>query len=396
MARILIIDDERQIIQFLRAVLTKYDYHHDFISKPEFLLPKLEQDPYDLILLDVYMPGIDGITVLKQLKAHPIYNSIPVIMLTGNTDEQLLSKCFDYGSIDFIYKPIKGIVLNARIKSALATSQYIQQISEQKKKLQDSLKELHRTQTQLVESEKMAALGGLVAGVAHEINTPLGIGVTAASYLTLKVQEYKAQYHNKTLTRKDFEVFLDSAVTSSEMILSNLSRAAHLITSFKQIAVDQSSEERRIFKIKPYLDDILQSVAPRISHTIIVSCPDNLEVCSYPGAFSKIITNLLMNSLQHGFADQDKGTITIHISQDNSDILLQYHDNGQGMTAEHLKKIFNPFFTTKRGKGATGLGMHLVYRLVTQTLGGHIDSHSILKEGITFKIWMTKLKQIFK
>ncbi len=389
MAKILIVDDERQIIQYLRALLSKYDYQHDFISKPEFLFPKLEQDTYDLILLDVYMPGTDGITLLKQLKAHSTYKNIPIIMLTGDMDDQLLSKCFDYGSTDFVHKPIKAIVLNARIKSALATSDYIRQISEQKTKLQNSLEQLHQTQTQLIESEKMAALGGLVAGVAHEINTPVGIGVTAASHLVMKVQEYKKQYNNKKLTGGDFEVFLDTAVESSNMILSNLSRAAKLINNFRQIAVDQSSEEQRDFQLKPYLNDILQSLSPQISqHIITVHCPDNLELCSYPGAFSQIITNLIMNSLKHAFEEQKYGQISIDISQQKDKILLQYSDNGKGIEPEHLKKIYEPFFTTKRGQGATGLGLHLVYRLVTRICGGHIECNSILGEGTTFRIWM--------
>ncbi len=391
MAKILIVDDERQIIQQLRAVLSESGYIHDFVSKTELLFQKLERDTFDLILLDVYMPGTDGVELLKQLKAHPVYKSIPVIMLTGDMDDQLLSKCFDYGSTDFVYKPIKTLVLNARIKSALATSDYIQQISDQKKKLQESLEQLRRTQVQLVESEKMAALGGLVAGVAHEINTPVGVGVTAASHLAMKVQEYKEHYENGQMTRGDFEVFLETAAESSDMILTNLCRAANLIRSFKQIAVDQSSEELRHFQIKPYLDDVLQSLAPkfkRTQHTMTVHCADELEVYSYPGAFSQIITNLLMNSLKHGFEDKENGEIIIDISQQNEKILFKYSDNGKGIKPEHLKKIFDPFFTTKRGQGGTGLGMHVVYGLVNQTLSGQIECTSTPGEGTTFKLWI--------
>jgi signal transduction histidine kinase len=323
-------------------------------------------------------------------------------MLTGDMDDQLLSKCFEYGSTDFLYKPIKGLVLNARVKSALATSEYIKQINSQKKtletqtkKLQDSLEQLCLTQDQLVESEKMAALGGLVAGVAHEINTPVGVGVTAASHLDMKVQEYKDRYHAGQLTRGDFEVFLQTVQGGSEMILSNLCRAAELIRSFKQIAVDQSNEERRVFRVRAYVDDVLQSLAPKLKRTqyiITVHCPTKLEMWSYPGAFSHIITNFLMNSLNHGFENQEKGEIVIDISQQKGKILFEYSDNGKGIEPEHLKKIFEPFFTTKRGQGGTGLGLHIVFSLVTQTLGGHIECSSTPGQGTTFLLLLPDKK----
>jgi len=404
--KILIVDDDRQVIQQLRVLLSEFGYSSDFISKSELLFPKLARDIYDLILLDIYMPDTDGITLLKQLKTHPTYQNIPVIMLTGDMDDQLLSKCFDCGSTDFVYKPIKALVLQARVKFALTANEYIKQISSQKETLQkqtielqhanklleESLVQLRKTQTQLIQSEKMAALGGLVAGVAHEINTPVGVGVTAASHLAMKVQEYHERYKSGQLTREDFEVFLKTICTGADMIVSNLRRAADLIRSFKQVSVDQSNEEQRVFKVKPYINDVLQSLVPkfkRTQHTITVHCSDELLLCSYPGVFSQIITNLLMNSLEHGFEDKEKGEIVIDIFQQEEKFLFKYTDNGKGIASEHLKKIFEPFFTTKRGKGGTGLGMHIVYNLVTQTLGGQIECTSILGQGTTFQLWFT-------
>ena len=375
MNKILIVDDERQIILQVRALLSDFGYSSDFVSRTELMFPKLERDSFDLILLDVYMPGTDGVSLLKQLKAHPVYKNIPVIMLTGNMNEQLFSQCFEYGSTDFINKPIKAVVLNARVKSALTTNEYIRQI--------------RQTQAQLVESEKMAALGGLVAGVAHEINTPIGVGVTAASHLETKVEEYTTRYQAGNLTRGDFEEFLETVQEASQMIVSNLCRAADLIRSFKQIAVDQSNEERRCFKAKAYIEDILQSLHPQFKqtqHIFKVYCSDEIELCSYPGAFSQIITNLLMNSLTHGFDSKKTGEIKIEVSQTETGILFKYSDNGKGIEPEHIKKIFEPFFTTKRGQGGTGLGMHIVFNLVTITLGGQIECTSILGESTTFNL----------
>jgi len=381
MKKILIVDDERQIIQQVRALLSEFGYSSDFVSRTELIFPKLERDSFALILLDVYMPGIDGVSLLKQLKAHSVYKNIPVIMLTGDMDDQLLSKCFEYGSTDFIHKPIKSLVLKARVKSALATNEYIRQI--------------RQTQAQLVESEKMAALGGLVAGVAHEINTPVGVAVTAASHLETKVVEYTARYQDGNLTRGDFEAFLETVQEASQMIVSNLCRAADLIRSFKQIAVDQSNEELRCFKAKAYLEDILQSLQPKFKqtqHKITINGSEKIQLCSYPGAFSQVLTNLLMNSLIHGFDSKKTGEIIIEVSQTDAGIFFKYSDNGKGIEPEHLKKIFEPFFTTKRGQGGTGLGMHIVFNLVTITLAGKIECCSTLEKGTTFNILIPNRK----
>ena len=259
--------------------------------------------------------------------------------------------------------------------------------------LEQSLEQLRQAQTQLVESEKMAALGGLVAGVAHEINTPVGVGVTAASHLDAQVEKYSKLYQSNQLTRSDFEALLNTAATSSNMILANLKRAAELVSSFKQIAVDQSADQQRHFKLKLYLEEILHSLYPRLkntSHSVTVSCPDTLELYSYPGAFYQIITNLVMNSLIHGFERIEGGEIRIDVSQEQNAVHIHYSDNGQGIDAEHRDKIFEPFFTTKRNEGGSGLGMHVVYNLVVQALGGQIQCDSIPGQGTRFHIRIPK------
>lgn len=262
--------------------------------------------------------------------------------------------------------------------------------------LQSSLEELKAAQEQLVEAEKMASLGGLVAGIAHEVNTPVGVGVTAASYLRTQVQVYYRKYQDNQLTRGDFEAFLHTADSSSDMILSNLKRAADLVRSFKQIAVDCSVEEKRTIKLKPYLDDILQSLQPRFKrtqHTVEIDCAKDLQVLTYPGALSQILTNLLINSLEHAFKDQVIGHIHIQVTLAAHLWLLEYRDDGCGIPPEHQRKIFEPFFTTRRNEGGTGLGMHIVYNLITQTLGGQIQCSSELGKGIYFRIQLPLLKE---
>ncbi len=250
-------------------------------------------------------------------------------------------------------------------------------------------KELKMIQDHLMESKKMAALGELVAGVAHEINTPIGIGVTGMSTLEERTKEIFRSYDKDDLTQEEFENFLKIVSEASFTVLSNLQRASELISTFKQVAVDQSSEEQRSFKLKDYISDTLLSMRPRLKktkHTINVNCPEDLEFTSYPGAFSRIVTNLLMNSLIHGFDGIEKGEIVFDISIKDNYFLFRYSDNGKGIENEIRDKIFDPFFTTKRGQGGAGLGMHIVYNLVTQTLNGQIECFSKPGKGTEFLI----------
>ncbi len=255
--------------------------------------------------------------------------------------------------------------------------------------LQESLETIEHTQAQLVQSEKMAALGRLVAGIAHEINTPVGVSVTAASYLEQKSDDMKRSYSQGAMKRSDLENYLSLAGESTIMILANLQRAADLIQSFKQVAVDQTSWGERTFKLNEYISKILLSLRPKLKrtqHRITINCPENIELNSFPGAFSQIITNLVINSLVHGFEEEENGEIIFDISTTQDMLIFQYRDNGKGIPADQLLKIFEPFYTTKRGQGGSGLGLHIVYNLVTQRLKGRIECKSTEGEGTTFVI----------
>ena len=261
------------------------------------------------------------------------------------------------------------------------------QVAIRTEELSLALKDLKKAQKQLVESEKMASLGGLVAGIAHEINTPIGIGVTAASTLEEKTAEFSKIYHSGTMKRSQLEKFLDLAVHSSQMVLTNLYRAAELIHSFKQVAVDQSSESKRTFHLKAYIREILISLAPKLKrtkHHIDLRGDDKLVLHNYPGVLSQIITNLIINSLLHAYSPEDKGSILIDFHTEEEQVIFTYADDGKGISPENLSQVFNPFFTTKRGQGGSGLGLHLVYNLVTQKLQGTIECQSELDQGTLF------------
>ena len=170
--------------------------------------------------------------------------------------------------------------------------------------------------------------------------------------------------------------------------MNNLTRASELIRSFKQVAADQSSDNKRVFDVKEYIDEILLSLKPQLKktkQTVMVDCPDNLSIYNEPGAFSHIITNLITNSLMHGYDENDAGHIRIAVKMlDDGQMQITYQDDGKGISPENMKNIFNPFFTTRRGSGGTGLGLHILYNKVTQTLGGTVTCHSELGKGTTF------------
>ena len=260
------------------------------------------------------------------------------------------------------------------------------QLQEKAKQLEKTLYNLQQAETQLIQTEKMAALGGLVAGIAHEINTPIGVGVTAASLLLEKTAAFVSLFKSGTMKRSDLEKFLDMAEQSSRITFTNLNRAAELIQSFKQVAVDQSSESKRSFNLATYLDEILLQLSPKLKLAqlqIEIQGDRDLSLNSYPGAFSQIVTNLVMNSLLHAYEPSEQGQITIRFWQENA-LIFEYADDGNGIPPENLSKIFEPFFTTKRGQGGSGLGLHIVYNLVTQKLGGTIHCESQLNCGTRF------------
>lgn len=263
------------------------------------------------------------------------------------------------------------------------------QLEAANKELTTTLAQLTRTQKQLVESEKMASLGGLVAGVAHEINTPVGVGVTAASHLDQRTKAMLEEYKTGGMKRASLEEFLNVCDESARMILSNLRRASDLIRSFKQVAVDRSTEERRSFALRAYLEEVLLSLRPHLKKTnlrVELACDPALTLDSYPGAFSQILTNLVMNSLDHAYEPGQTGLLRIHAAIEDDALNFVYSDDGKGIAPEHLDKIFEPFYTTRRGRGGTGLGLHILYNIVTQKLGGTVRCESTPGQGTTFTL----------
>ena len=265
------------------------------------------------------------------------------------------------------------------------------ELFEKREQLKVVIHEMEQTKNQLVEAEKMASLGNLVSGVAHEVNTPLGISVTLGSHLQEETKSLLKNVESGKLKKSDLDTYCAECIENCALLISNLDRAANLISSFKQVAVDQSSDEIRTFKVSEYANEVLLSLHPAIKKTdikITVNSPsDEPMLKTYPGAIAQIVTNLVMNAIVHAFDNgKQSGKVDFSLTMKGPDMIMQVIDDGKGMTSEVAGKIFDPFYTTQRGNGGSGLGMSIVYNLVVHQLLGSIECKSILGEGSTFLI----------
>ena len=303
----------------------------------------------------------------------------------GNAFNQMLAKLAEHDRFR-VEKETEIIQLNADLED---------KVYERTKELRSSLDNLKLTQQQLVEQEKMASLGELVAGVAHEINTPIGVGITAVSHMDESINRIQEAFESGKLTKKEFTDMLSAINESAEIIGSNLRRAADLVKAFKSVAVDQSSAELRQIELAGYINDILTSLRPKLKrtkHEISINITDPIDLYCDPGVISQIITNLIMNSLNHAFLADEVGHITIAANITGETLHLTYSDDGQGIDEEILQRLFDPFVTTKRGQGGSGLGTHIIYNLVTQALGGRIQCISEVGQGSRFEITLPMSK----
>jgi len=270
------------------------------------------------------------------------------------------------------------------------TNELEERVQSRTGELQESLTNLQSAQSQLVESEKMSALGNLVAGVAHEVNTPLGISITAASIFKNELRTIKGLLDTNKLSKSALDHFIETITEADEILIKNLDRAALLVRNFKKISVDQSSEEMRSFELNEYLLEVVSTFKNELKHRPVTL---NLELDehkllmeSYPGAISQIVVNMLQNSLLHGFEHDEHGEISIKTVQKEDRVEIIFSDNGKGVHESVTNKIFEPFITTKRNKGGTGLGLNITYNLVNQQLKGSIKLDTTYEEGARFVV----------
>lgn len=253
--------------------------------------------------------------------------------------------------------------------------------------------ELESQYRYIIESEKATSLGNLVAGVAHEINTPLGICVSVTSYMDNLNQDISKRFSEDKISKNALSTYIENNTEALQLLTHNISRAADLVSSFKQVAVNQSVEIRTTFDLRENISVIITSLKHEYKSKnieITNNCPADLVINSYPGSYFQIFTNLIMNSVHHGFVDRDGGHIEIDVEDRPDMVIIFYKDDGNGITEENLTQIFEPFFTTKRSSGNVGLGMHIIFNIINQLLKGHIYCKSTLGKGVTFTIELPK------
>lgn len=389
---IMIVDDNPDNLNILCQILEKYDYEVRPVLSGDLALRAMVAYTPDLILLDINMPGMDGYEVCKRIKTNEETRDTPIIFISALDDITSKLKAFQVGGLDYITKPFQFEEVLARVNTQL-------ELSYTRKALSEANAHLHDMMDKMVQSEKLKSLGSLAAGVAHELNTPIGNALLSASTLNQLSHEF-INTTDACKSTTDIEELLSTCNECSQLILRNLQRAAKLVKSFKEIAVDQSSERRRSIVLKDCVNDVTSLMKFSFKQTPITinnTIDPALTMETYPGRIEQILDNLISNAIIHGFKGKEQGAITIAAKKISSDkINIQISDNGLGIPAENLNKVFDPFFTTRLGQGGSGMGLHIVYNLVTNILGGDIHVSSEVGAGSTFSIILPCLPSTIK
>lgn len=369
---ILIIDDSTTQCKIIQSMFKEYPFRLAFETSGEAGLGKAMRLLPNLILQDIELPGMSGFETLRILKTLDIVQHIPVIIMTGSSNSKHVARGFELGAVDFINKPFNAAEVQSRVKAQLMVQSLIQMQREQ-----------------LLKAERLAELGDMVASFCHEISTPIGVSVTASSQLEKEITTLEQNYNNKSMRKTDLTRFFEIGLEASRISTTNLDRAGKLIASFKRVAVDQCSEDPDEIPIKEYLNQIIMSLRPKLKktdHVIDIDCDGTIVIMGFPGAFSQVFINLIMNSVIHGFENMSSGTITIKVTCDEQKVHIQYTDNGKGLEQVSLQRIFDKYYTTKRGKGGSGLGMAIVKELIHNPMGGEIQVVSSPGNGVRFDI----------
>jgi signal transduction histidine kinase len=277
------------------------------------------------------------------------------------------------------------LALNAGLEDRIRDRTH--ELAQSNENLTQTLLTLERTQTELVRSEKLAALGALVAGVSHELNTPLGNSLMAASTMEDQTQGIERSLA-RGLKRSELEGYMAQMREGIAILMGSLRRSAELVASFKQVAADQTSAQRRVFALDQTLEEILMTLGPSIrksGHRVVAQVPPGVHMDSYPGPLGQVLTNLINNALVHAFAERKDGVVNITATVlGGGRMEMQVRDNGCGIPPENQGRVFDPFFTTRLGQGGSGLGLNIVYNIITDVLGGTVRVQSVVGEGTCF------------
>lgn len=383
---VLVVDDSPTLLLALLDHLSRHGFLVVLAHNASEGMMRAALAQPDLILLDIVMPGLDGFEACRRLKADADTRDVPVIFMTGLSDAKQIVSGFAVGGVDYITKPFQVEEVLARINTHIA-------LRRANNELKQAYESLARAQEDLVHHEKLAALGSLVAGIAHELNTPIGNSLMVASTFEAQTGEIRDHFsRGESMRRSELVGYLENACTTTEILMRNLQRAADMVTNFKQVAVDQASTQRRTFLLSEVVAGNVLTLQPSIKRTpfeVVQRVPDELMMDSYPGPLGQVIANLVNNAIMHAFDGRSEGRVELVAEYQESDwIALHVRDNGNGISIGNQERIFDPFFTTKMGVGGSGLGLHIVHSIVSDMLGGRIAVNSEVGEGTCFTLYL--------
>ncbi|MBF0181746.1 MAG: response regulator [Magnetococcales bacterium] len=369
---VLIVDDQPDNVMRLAEALKQEEYLLRFALDGQEALRMVAAMEVDLILLDVVMPEMDGHTVCRLLKADPRTRDIPILFVTAKRGVEDETLALELGAVDFISKPFTASVVRARVRTQM---------------------NMLRARARLVEAEKQTALGQLVTGVAHEINTPAGIGITSASELEERTRRFATLVRGDGISEDELWEYLASTERLARLIHDSLERVSDLVCRFKSLAVGQPGESARAFAIRACLKSAVSLLChdpDRARLSVTIACPASVSMHGYPGVLSRIVIHLLHYSRTHSFRPDQVGAVLIEVTEAGERIDITYRDDGPGMPEDACRCIFDPFHTLWLDHGRYGFGMHIVFNLVTRVLGGTITCDSTPGNGVLFRIQLPR------
>ncbi len=374
MGEVLVVEDTPASLKLLSDLLQGAGYSVRQAPDGELALWSAQARPPELILLDVRMPGIDGYEVCRRLKQAPALRDIPVIFLSAQFDTDDKLRGFRAGAIDFIGKPYQAEEVLARAGAHVGLARSQRALAAANLALQHTVAQLDTTRGQLRRSEHLAALGAMVAGIAHELNTPLGNCLLAASTLGQRVDDF-ALAAERGLRRSELAAFVADTRGANTLLQRNLDSAASLVSSFKEVASGQDGATRASFGLARLVDEVMLALAPQLRAacvTLEVKAPVQIMLDSFPGALCRVLGELAANALLHGFSDGRAGRLEIEAHRSGERLQISVTDDGGGIAQPDLGRVFEPFFTTRLGQGSSGLGLYIAHNLVANVLGGAI------------------------
>ncbi|MBF0198567.1 MAG: hybrid sensor histidine kinase/response regulator [Planctomycetes bacterium] len=395
---ILIVDDEEDMRNLLTTYIKPVYSNFRSAASAAEALEEIKNHPPQLLISDLNMPEKGGAELSKELRAEG-FEDLAIIILTSqgsyNDAHHLLQ---DSQISDFLSKPITKASLLFSIAKALKEQWLIQQHKQHEKhlsqevdaktaKLKKALQREESLRQELVKAEKISSLGQMVAGVAHDMATPIGNAFTLSSHLNNTVSKITSDLANNNLTKANLSQFLGSVTKSSQVMIDSLGKASELIRNFKKLAKKQQDEDNKTFNLLDLFNSTFDSFRMNETHIDLkIDCPTDLEINSCPTTINNCLRSLIQNSLLHGFEGHDKGSITLNVERDQESILIKYEDDGKGISQKNLKHLFDPFYTTKINQGGNGLGLSITYIQVSEILKGSIQCESTEGQGTSFRI----------